>query len=189
MGTAKPLKVYVIGSLRNPRVPEVAKQLRAAGLEVFDDWFAAGPEADDHWREYEKDRGHTYAQALQGHAARHVFEFDKKHLDSCDAAVLVGPAGKSAHMELGYILGQGKPGFILLDQVTEDSRWDVMYQFATRVTDRLQFIVEDLLDKQGSRRWVSLPVAAGWHQEAARLIECEAFDPPYGTVHDSELAP
>jgi len=41
------MKLYLIGSLRNPRVPEVAEILRWNGHLVFDDWYAAGPEADD----------------------------------------------------------------------------------------------------------------------------------------------
>jgi len=57
-------KVYLIGSLRNPAVPELANTIRALGYDVFDDWYAAGPEADDKWRDYEKARGHTYKQAL-----------------------------------------------------------------------------------------------------------------------------
>ena len=126
------MKVYLIGSLRNEKVPELAKRLRAdLGIDVFDDWFAAGPEADDFWKSYELDRGHTYAQALEGYAARHVFTFDKHHLDTSDAAVLMLPAGRSGHLELGYFVGTGRPGYILLDG--EDSRFDVMYQFATAV--------------------------------------------------------
>lgn len=43
------MKVYVIGSLRNPRIPEIANELREKlGCEVFDDWHAAGPHGDDH---------------------------------------------------------------------------------------------------------------------------------------------
>lgn len=33
--------IYIIGSLRNPQVPKVAKALRLYGFEVFDDWYAA----------------------------------------------------------------------------------------------------------------------------------------------------
>jgi hypothetical protein len=40
-------------------------------------------------------------------------------------------AGKSAHLELGYILGKGKKGFILFE--SEPARWDVMYQFASGI--------------------------------------------------------
>lgn len=121
--------VYLIGSLRNPEVPKVAETLRQAGFEVFDDWYAAGPEADDYWQKYEIFRGHSYAEALEGHAARHVFLFDQWHLTRCDIGVLLLPAGKSGHLELGYMAGMGKPTAILLDKVPE--RYDVMYQFAS----------------------------------------------------------
>ena len=41
-------KIYTIGSLRNEKVPLIANALRDAGHEVFDDWYGAGPEADDY---------------------------------------------------------------------------------------------------------------------------------------------
>lgn len=123
--------IYLIGSLRNEKIPEIAKTLRSTGLDIFDDWFAAGPEADDHWKAYEEARHRSYQDALQGYAARHVFEFDRHHLDRCDSALLVLPAGKSGHLELGYMSGKGRETFILLDE--QDVRWDVMYQFATKI--------------------------------------------------------
>lgn len=123
--------IYVIGSLRNEEIPSIAESLRDLGLDVFDDWYAAGPEADDYWKKYETGRGNGYREALRGYAARHVFEFDKYHLDRCDAAILVLPAGRSGHLELGYSAGCGKRTYILLDG--QDSRFDVMYQFATEV--------------------------------------------------------
>lgn len=130
--------LYLIGSLRNERVTEVANELRKSGLEVFDDWMAAGPEADDFWKKYEVGRNHSYSEALTGYAARHVFEFDKYHLDRCDAAALLLPAGKSGHLELGYVIGTGKPAFLVLDG--QDLRFDVMYQFATKVfNDEAEF--------------------------------------------------
>jgi hypothetical protein len=134
--------IYLIGSLRNLEIPKIAAQLRTlTGQEVFDDWYAAGPEADDYWRDYEMDRSHTYRDALRGYAARHVFEFDKKHLDRATTVVLALPAGKSGHLELGYALGRGKRGFILLDN---PERWDVMYQFATGVYDDVNELAEAL---------------------------------------------
>jgi nucleoside 2-deoxyribosyltransferase len=125
-------KVYLIGSLRNPRVQVIAAILRIGGYEVFDDWFAAGEKADDSWKFYEQQRERTYKEALYGHAATHVFEFDLHHLQDSDVAVLVLPAGKSGHLELGYMAGMGRPTFILFDEEPE-WRWDVMYRFATRV--------------------------------------------------------
>ena len=138
--------IYLIGSLRNPKIIETAEKLRAAGHEVFDDWYAAGPEADDYWRDYEKAKGHTYKQGLQGYAAKNVYNFDKHHLDRNDMAVLVLPAGKSGHLELGYVIGSGKPGYILLD---DPERWDVMYQFAKGVFYSVEELIEELKSNQG----------------------------------------
>ena len=119
--------IYLIGSLRNKKIPEIATALRELRFNVFDDWFAAGPEADDWWKTYSEARGQTYAEALEDYAAKHVFDFDKHHLDRCDGAVLVYPAGRSCGIEFGYFIGTGKPGWVLLDS---PDRWDVMVQFA-----------------------------------------------------------
>lgn len=136
--------IYLIGSLRNPKVPEVAKKLRHAGHDVFDDWFSAGPEADDYWKKYEQERGHNYKQALAGFAADHVFNFDKKHINRCEVAVLLLPAGKSGHMELGYAIGKGKAGYILFDEEMPADRWDVMYKFAKGVFFDLTSLLAEL---------------------------------------------
>lgn len=126
--------LYLIGSLRNERIPELAKTIRtsATDIEVFDDWYAAGPEADDCWKSYEQERGRTYQEALEGHAARNVFNFDRRHLDRATHALLVLPAGKSGHMEIMYATyGVKAKTAILLDP--EDVRWDVMYQFVPTI--------------------------------------------------------
>lgn len=126
--------LYLVGSLRNERIPVLAERLREElpGVEVFDDWYAAGPEADDYWKEYEQGRGHSYREALSGYAARDVFEFDKRNLDRSTHVLLVLPAGKSGHMEVMYgKYGVGAKAAILLDP--DDCRWDVMYQFVDRV--------------------------------------------------------
>lgn len=135
--------IYLIGSLRNPKIPEIANRMRIAGHEVFDDWYAAGPEADDYWRDYEKGRGNNFTQALRGHSARHVFDFDKTHLSRADAVVLALPAGKSGHLELGWALGKGKRGYILLEE-EDPERFDVMYQFADGVFGNLDQLLFEL---------------------------------------------
>ena len=134
------MKIYLIGSLRNPVVPALADELRMLGFDVFDDWFAAGEKADDSWQAYERGRGRTFAEALRGLAARHVFEFDRHHLLESDIGVLILPAGKSGHLEAGLLVGRGKPVYALLPE--EPERFDFMYAFLSDVfTDQ-----EDLLD-------------------------------------------
>jgi len=135
-------KIYLVGSLRNPQVPVLAARLRKEGFIVFDDWFAAGPEADDYWQKYEQSRGRSMGDALAGLAADHVYHFDKKHLDECDAVILQMPAGKSGHLEFGYCIGQGKKGFVLFEK--EPERWDVMYSFATKVLYAESALIKEL---------------------------------------------
>ena len=134
--------IYIIGALKNPNVPIVANDLRKHGFDVFDDWFTPGPEADQFLLAYEKGRGRGYKEALKGHAAQHNFNFDKMHIDRCDAAIMLMPAGKSGHLELGYVIGCGKPGYILFD--TEPDRMDLMYNFATDVFFSTESLVEAL---------------------------------------------
>ena len=138
------MKIYLIGSLRNSEIPQIANALEKAGHEVFADWWAGGRDADDWWMQYEQARGRTHREALDGHNAKHIFTFDKFHLDRSDAGVLVMPAGKSGHMELGYLVGQGKPGYILF--LREPERWDVMHLFGTPVWS-VEELTKWLVDK------------------------------------------
>lgn len=135
------MRLYLAGSLRNPSIPVIANKLREAFpfMEVFDDWYAAGAVADDAWKEYEQTKGNSYRDALSGAAAKNVFNFDKTNIEASDIFVLALPAGKSGHLELGWFLGKGRPGFILLAK--DDVRWDVMYQFANGVSHCIDELV------------------------------------------------
>ena len=136
--------IYLIGSLRNPKIPILANKLRKLGFEVFDDWFSPGPHADDFWRAYEKTRGSSYKQALQNYAGKHIYEFDKFHIDRCNIGILYMPCGKSGFLELGYMLGKGKKCFIFFDKGPEKDRWDVMLQFANGVFFKFNEMKEEL---------------------------------------------
>lgn len=111
-------------------------------MEIFDDWYAAGPEADDYWKAYEQERygkdGEAYVKGLSGYAAGHVFEFDKHHIDTATHALLVLPAGKSGHIEITYAqYGAGLKSAILLEPGV-DPRWDIMYKFIPNI-----FVADD----------------------------------------------
>lgn len=138
----KSRRIYVIGSLRNPQVVEVANRLEAAGHEVFADWYGAGEIADDSWQAYETARGRTYFEALRGPAARNIFEFDKHWLDWADTAVLVLPCGKSGHMEFGRAVGKELDTYVLFDEMP--ARWDQMYQFANGFMVDVEELIERL---------------------------------------------
>lgn len=137
--------IYLIGSLRNPKIVEITKKLQEAGLDVFSEWYGAGERADDHFKEYHSALGRSYLEALQTDAAKTIFEFDKKHIDEADTVILVSPAGKSGHLELGWALGQGKQGYYLLD---DPDRWDIMLQFCTGIFTDLDELIRELKDER-----------------------------------------
>lgn len=145
--------LYVIGSLRNPQVPIIGNALRDMEHEAFDNWFTGGPGADDAWRDYERSRGHSYQEALDNHSARHIYGFDRFHLNRCHGAVLTLPAGRSGHLEAGFFSGLGKPVFMLLDTEGEPERLDVMTQFLYRVCST----VEDLCNEITAYPWPKFP--------------------------------
>lgn len=119
--------IYVMGSLSNPAVPAWGRWLREQDWDAFDDWYAAGPDADVRWREYERARGRTMQAALKGRSARQTFGFDAFHLNIADAGLLVLPAGKSGHMELCYLMwSRQKPTAILMTD-PDPPKWDQMY--------------------------------------------------------------
>ena len=134
-------KVYVVGSLENPKVFEVAEALRNKGFDVFDDWLAAAPDGDRLWQAYCRKRGYSYKQALHSPFVQTAYQFDFTHLKEADIVVLVMPCGRSAHLELGWALGHGKEGYILFPD-GEPDRYDLMANLATDVC----FSVEELLE-------------------------------------------
>lgn len=136
------MRIYIIGSLREPRIGDIATRLRNEGHDVFDDWRSPGEQTDEKWMEYERARGRKYTEALAGSHAWNVFSYDKAWLDWADAVVLVLPAGKSAHLELGYAIGRNKLGYILLDG--EPERYDIMYLFASGVLESVDELVSEL---------------------------------------------
>lgn len=111
-----------------------------------------------HWSEFfptaktasdlERLRVTTDAKSFIGdHRVQRAFQEDKSWLDWTEGLVLVVPSGRSAHLEAGYAVGQGKPVWIW-GQFPK-GEFDVMYGFAHGLyrTEEL----EELL--QAIRRW------------------------------------
>lgn len=134
--------IYLFGSLANPRILPITKQLREAGHVVFSEWLAAGEGADEKWKVYFKDLGLSYKDTLNSDFVRTAFNFDLEHMQQADVGVLVMPAGRSGHLELGWMLGRGKRGYILFPD-GEPERPDLMVLLATGIF----FSVEDLIDE------------------------------------------
>jgi hypothetical protein len=84
----RPLKIYLVGSLKDPQFELVADALRDAGHEVFDDWRGAGADGDARWRRYElNERGRGYIEAVFAPFATQGREFDRRNIISSDVMV------------------------------------------------------------------------------------------------------
>ena len=126
------IMVYIAGSLKNERIPQIGNLLRQNNYDVMDEWFTPGERADENWQKYEGLRGRSFSEALRGRAATNIFLFDKSYIDLCDIFVSVLPSGRSAALEMGYVKGCGKPACYFTDG-SDPERYDIMPNFADAV--------------------------------------------------------
>ncbi|HYM34720.1 MAG TPA: hypothetical protein VET48_04940 [Steroidobacteraceae bacterium] len=129
-------KIYVASSWRNVHQQRVVGYLRSEGHHVYDyrnpkpgnSGFAWG-EIDREWLSWTPE---NFAKELKTSKIAHDgFALDKDALDWCDTCVLVLPCGRSAHLELGYVAGQGKETYVLLNE--EKFEPELMYLLADGV--------------------------------------------------------
>lgn len=115
--------LYVASSWRNKTLDAVFAVLTAAGIEHYNfkepgagrngfAWQEVMPSFDYVWQQCPKDE---YIAALEHPRAVEGFTSDFDAMKSADRFVLVLPCGKSAHLELGWAIGQGLPTAILLE--------------------------------------------------------------------------
>lgn len=151
------MKIYVASSWRNEILQQAAVGLLGSvGHEVYD---FIHPPGGDHlgfsWADVDPDwqswTPQAYVRALDDPIAVAGFESDFGAMQWADACVLLLPCGRSAHLEAGWFVGNGKPLWIVLDDaefhggghgVTE-----LMYRMATGIVHDLG----ELLDALGGR--------------------------------------
>lgn len=146
------MKIYVASSWRNPYQQEVVARLRAAGHEVYD---FRNPAPGNHgfgWREihpnWQQWTPEEFRAALDDPIARAGFRLDMDSLEAADACVLVLPCGRSAHLELGYAVGNHSLTAVLMPEQSEP---ELMY----RMVGKIALSVDELigwLDQQEQYR-------------------------------------
>lgn len=149
-------RIYVASSWRNALQPLVVSVLRRDGHQVYDfrnPETAAGAFAwsdlgiGDDWTKW----GTTQSiEALEHPIAKGGFASDWTALTRATLGVLVGPCGRSAHLELGVMVGRGIPTAILL---TEPQEAELMYGMVDLVTESVQRLA---LWASGSPVWQNL---------------------------------
>jgi len=122
-------KIYVASSWRNDQSSIVVASLRSVGHEVYDfknpkegDFGFRWSEIDPAWRNWRRDE---YRTALIHPIAARGFKNDFDAMKWADTCVLVLPCGRSAHTEAGWMAGQGKKVYVLMQQPEEP---ELMYK-------------------------------------------------------------
>lgn len=155
MPTGDRRKIYLASSWRNAWQPAAVKGLRAAGHEVYDfqnpapgNKGFAWSEIDPDWLQWNPTR---FVSALEDPIALSGYRFDKAALDWCDTCVLLLPCGRSAHLEAGYAIGQGKPTLVVLAEDRFEP--ELMYLLADVVVSDLGQMIPavDRLPRQNRR--------------------------------------
>lgn len=115
--------IYVASSWRNLHQPTVVDVIRVAGGEVYDfreprpgEHGFAWSDIDPEWLTWTP---RQWRDALRHPLAVDGFKSDMDALKAAERCLLVLPCGRSAHLELGYCVGAGKPTAVLALEPTE----------------------------------------------------------------------
>ena len=137
------MKIYVASSWRNIVQPAIVRILRAESHDVYDfrdpednggtgfQWSDINPG----WQGWSPEE---YRIALEHPIAKAGFDRDLSAMKWADAFVLVMPCGRSAHLEAGWAMGEGKPTAIYLS----DGEPELMYAMADRLIIGLKELLE-----------------------------------------------
>lgn len=127
-------RIYVASSWRNDIQPNIVRILRKIGHMVYDfrnpapgQHGFAWSEIDPEWEGWCPEK---YREMLLHPRAIEGFNFDKAALDWATAGVIVLPCGRSAHLEAGYLAGQGKRVAVVMLQHQEP---DLMYLLGNKI--------------------------------------------------------
>lgn len=160
-------RIYVASSWRNALQPAIVESLRAAGHEVYDFRNPAPGQKGFAWRDCggkaAEDGPGTgaktipaYLEAIRSDRALDGFRYDKGAMDWADTCVLVLPCGRSAHLEAGFMAGEGKDTYILLHE--DKFEPELMYLLNTSICTGIDEIIDLMARRQ--------PGDVGrWHRE------------------------
>lgn len=135
------MRLYLASSWRNEQQPIMVELLRAAGHEVYDFRHPhLGPgkrgmgfqwaEIDPYWEGWSAEQ---FRDALGHQVATDGFLSDREGMEWAEVGLLLLPCGRSAHLEAGWMAGQGKPVYGLLMDYGADDEPELMYGLLDRL--------------------------------------------------------
>lgn len=146
-------RIYVASSWRNEGQPEIVRVLREQGHEVYDfrnptegNTGFAWSDIDPDWEAWSP---RPFRDRLDHPVAVSGFGLDFDAMKWADTFVLALPCGRSAHLEAGWAIGQGKPTAILLH--ADKFEPELMYRMADLIACDLQEVTEWVAALEASR--------------------------------------
>lgn len=111
-------RIYLASSWRNPAQPAMVASLRERGHDVYDFRHPRYGDNGFHWSEIDDDwrrwTAGAYIHALGDPIAERGFHSDFDAMKWADTCVLLLPCGRSAHLEAGWFVGNGRALHIVL---------------------------------------------------------------------------
>lgn len=141
------MRIYLASSWRHAGQPMMVRMLRNQGHEVYD---FRNPEPGDHgfhWSDIDPEwkmwTAEAFVNGLNHKLAVDGCAKDLSGMQSANVCVLLLPCGRSAHLEAGWFIGQGRPVYIL---ASDDIEPELMYRLATRVCCNVDELFDALKD-------------------------------------------
>ena len=113
-------------------IPRIVSAIREAGHRAYDfrnpspgDQGFAWSQIDPSWKDW---KPRTFRDKLRNPIASAGFISDYNAMSICNVCVCVLPCGRSAHLEAGYMAGQGKPTAIFFPYGNEKVEPELMYR-------------------------------------------------------------
>jgi hypothetical protein len=142
------MNVYTASSWKNKYYETVVNDLKKAGHEVYDfrntissktsytafNW----DQIDVNWESWTTEQ---FINGLKHDLARRAFLFDHRGMLNSDVCVLILPCGKSAHLEAGFMKGNGKRTYILM---FEKDRPELTYSIADGIFSTTKELLGEL---------------------------------------------
>ena len=142
------MKIYLASSWRNTYQPDVLAQLRAAGHEVYDFRNPTPGNVGFSWKQC-TDKSLDNCKAMREVLAHPVavagFKCDFDAMKWADACVLLLPCGSSAHLEAGWMAGQGKVVVAFVPEIREPELMVKVFDDANGVTPMFDDMSEMLV--------------------------------------------
>lgn len=138
------MKIYIASSWQNKDIVlDLAELLKLLGHKVDCFCDEASGRYVFHFSEVGDIEKINAISFLEDHRTKKAFLEDKKWLDWCECLIMVLPCGNSAHLEAGYVVGQGKK--LIIFGEFPMGQFDVMYGFADKLVKTIEELKKTLL--------------------------------------------